>query len=98
MDHSDHDAVKRHAFDLCNQFLGQNWCPDLDSFQFKSLTGGLTNILYTCKRAIDKDGPTYIIRYFGGGKINNINEENLVAAILGERGLGPKIYRVFRIF
>lgn len=52
------------------------------------LTGGLTNVLYTC----DSIGQRVVYRIYGGSCELNRKEEAAMAKMLGQRGLGPIIY------
>lgn len=92
--------VKSFCWNQLNLFVektdGENWCKDITNFRIQTLSGGLTNTLYRCWREHSNiDDPQYVLRFFGAGKVNNIQEENIVAAIVGSKRLGPEVYGIF---
>jgi len=91
-----HNIVTR-TFGYCQQYLGESWCPDLAHYSCKPLTGGLTNELFLASSSQNTSAvaDTVIVRYFGPGKVNNINEENIVATVLGASSLAPVVYGIF---
>merc|ERR1712168_1139836 len=90
--------VKELCHELLNKFIEKNYCPDSNNFECLKLTGGLTNILYKCYRKTTDDSldeKKYVVRFFGRGKVNDTNEENIIASVIGSMKLGPQIYGIF---
>ena len=67
----------------CQELL--NWEPR--EIEVKPLTGGLTNVLFTCKNL--KKSETVVYRIYG--ELENRQEEASLAKRLGDRDLSPKI-------
>ena len=53
------------------------------------LTGGLTNVLYTCMNT--RNNQTVVCRIYGEADVCR-NEEVLLSRILGDKGLSPRIH------
>jgi len=95
-DHKNLSEVKLFCQKQLNQFVQKNWCNNIEDFQLSKLSGGLTNTLYLCGRAhSDADDNKYVVRFFGKGKVNNINEENIIASVVGAMKLGPGVLGIF---
>jgi len=67
----------------CRELL--NWEPS--EIEVKPLTGGLTNVLFTCKNLKNKE--TVVYRIYG--ELENREEEVSLAVRLGDRDLSPKV-------
>ena len=52
------------------------------------LTGGLTNVLYTCMNT--RNNQTVVCRIYGEADVCR-NEEVLLSRILGDKGLSPRL-------
>ena len=87
--HSNKEKSYQHK--ICTDYLGEDWCC-FENFSSKKLTGGLTNILYVCSNGGRKEPTDIVLRYFGEGKTNDIDQENKISVYLGENGVAPKIY------
>ena len=87
--HSNKEKSYQHK--ICTDYLGGDWC-SFQHFSSKRLTGGLTNILYVCSNDGKKYPNNIVLRYFGEGKTNDIDQENKISVFLGENGVAPKIY------
>lgn len=69
----------------CQVYLG--WDPR--DISIAPLTGGLTNVLYTCMNT--RNNQTVVCRIYGEADVCR-NEEVLLSRILGDKGLSPRIH------
>ncbi|CAG2174458.1 unnamed protein product, partial [Oppiella nova] len=103
------DDIKAKCFQLCVDYLGGVWSHiSIDDIEVKRLSGGLTNQLYYCAlnedlRNSDETEPQEVaIRLYQDKHFNNWDNEGnerltdvIIALIMSEKNLGPKIYGLF---
>ncbi|CAG5097720.1 Oidioi.mRNA.OKI2018_I69.XSR.g15202.t2.cds [Oikopleura dioica] len=89
--------LSEKAFQLCSKFLCGEW-KERNNFKLEELNGGLTNKLYICSTT-NQEGLTkkVVLRIYGliMQDVNAQITESVVFAILGQKGLGPKLYGAF---
>ena len=103
------EDIKHKCFQLCRAYLGGIWLKlTVDQIQVKRLNGGLTNQLYYCAINEDKQSSAakepkeVAIRLYAAKHFNNYEEttnerltDTVIALLVSENGLGPKIYGLF---
>ena len=101
------ENVKERCIKLCQDYIGGDWLRQtVDTFEFKRLTGGMTNQLYYSaigKPDSDSETPKEVaIRFYGPKYFNNLDHDGnerltdvIIALMVSENQLGPKIYGIF---
>ncbi|CAG2177122.1 unnamed protein product, partial [Oppiella nova] len=101
--------IKERCFDLCHDYLGGVWRRvNIDDIEVKRLSGGLTNQLYYCalnedhRKLVTTEPKEVAIRLYLEKHFNNTDHEGnerltdvIIALIMSEKNLGPKIYGLF---
>ncbi|CAG2100038.1 unnamed protein product [Medioppia subpectinata] len=101
--------IKEKCHDLCQDYLGGVWLKaGIDEVVVTRLSGGLTNQLYLCqlndqyKNSVGVEPNEVAIRLYQGKHFNNLDHDGnerltdvIIALIMSEKGLGPKIYGLF---
>ena len=94
--------VDEGLLDRCREYMGDSWIQNMPDISVSVVTGGLTNSLFLLKIESNKDiasipsNPTCcLLRVFANiWSQDEIAMNNLVTAVLAERGIGPKIYGI----
>jgi choline/ethanolamine kinase len=99
--------LEQKALKLCSTYLGGPWKSE-ENFKVEVLNGGLTNKLYICStRNNEKEYLKVILRIYGlimqvkkdellrKQDVDAQITESVVFAVLGTRGLGPKLHGAF---
>ncbi|XP_040360619.1 choline/ethanolamine kinase isoform X2 [Ixodes scapularis] len=98
------EDMRDKAYNICREFLSGTWKSISSSdMVFKSVSGGLSNLLYYCSLP-ETHTPLYgepsqvLMRMYGqihseGGE--STVTESVICTLLSERNLGPKLYGVF---
>ena len=103
------EGIEQKCFLLCKEYLGGVWLTlTLNEVKVKRVSGGLTNQLYYCainedKRSKDNEEPHEVaIRFYQDKRFNygdyETNErlsDTVIAIMVSENGIGPKIYGIF---
>lgn len=85
------------ALKLCSNYLGGPW-KDEDKFKVEVLNGGLTNKLYICSTQTENNEVLKVILRIYGLIMQDVDAqitESVVFAVLGSKGLGPKLHGAF---
>ena len=98
--------IKEKCVKLCQDYLGGVWLEQtIDTIQLRRVSGGFTNQLYYCavgqpstdgkvvpeEVAIRLYGP----KYFNNAEKNERLTDVVIALMVSENKLGPKIYGIF---
>ncbi|KAL3178050.1 hypothetical protein MRX96_038589 [Rhipicephalus microplus] len=98
------EDMRDKAYNICREFLSGTW-KSISSrdMVFKSVSGGLSNLLYYCSLP-ETHTPLYgepsqvLMRMYGQipseGSDTTVTE-SVICTLLSERNLGPKLYGVF---
>jgi len=101
-------GLRDKAYDLCRSYLSGSWKTiNKDDMVFKSVSGGLTNVLFLCSlpsthTPLNGEPSQVLMRMYG--QIHSTNEhdssvtkitESVIFMMLSERNLGPKLYGIF---
>lgn len=73
-----------------------NFCPQYENFTMQALSGGLINQMWIVYDSSFKNPKKYIYRIFGESKSNDLDRENQICEILGQKKIGPAIYGVIK--
>lgn len=98
------DDMRDKAYNICRKFLSGTWKKiSSHDMVFKSVSGGLSNLLYYCSLP-ETHTPLYgepsqvLMRMYGQipseGNESTVTE-SVICTLLSERNLGPKLYGVF---
>ena len=100
------EDITEQCLVLCQNYLAGIWTQQtVDSIHVKRLSGGLTNQLYYCALndpSISDGVPHEVaLRFYGPKHFNNEDGGNerltdmIIALMISENKLGPKIYGIF---
>ena len=96
------NLLSQSVIEQCREYMGGTWTHNNPEISVSVITGGLTNSLYLLQIASKRYSasksadPTYcLLRIFANiWTQEEIATNNVVTAVLAERGIGPKIYGV----
>ena len=94
---------KNQGFQWCKEFLGGSWSDiEENDFIFTKLSGGLTNLLYTCELSDNiqtrpGEARTVLLRVYGdiAKDLKFLVQNSVVFCLLSEKHLGPKCYGLY---
>ena len=95
------DNIKERCLQLCNDYIGGDWLRQtVDTVVFKRLSGGWSSQLYymAMKQPSANCGVSeQVLRFYGQKpyKSNDRLTEVVIALVMSENNLGPKVYGVF---
>ncbi|XP_054163658.1 choline/ethanolamine kinase-like [Oppia nitens] len=96
------EDVKQRCLQLCKDYLSNEWLDQtVDTFEFKRLTGGMTNQLYYCSLpTVSNTSQTpqeVCIRFYGPKHFNEDERlsDIIIALLVSESHIGPKILGIF---
>ena len=100
------ENINGKCLELCQNYIGGTWLKQsIDTIEVKRLSGGMTNQLYYCalNDPTTAEGVPHevAIRLYGPKHFNNedmVNErltDMIIALMVSENKLGPKIYGIF---
>ncbi|KAG9511048.1 Choline/ethanolamine kinase [Fragariocoptes setiger] len=95
--------MRHKAHRICSEFLGGTWAQISPSEMiFKSVSGGLSNILYCCglpqslqQKFVGSTEPHHVLLRLYGQSHSDVLTELVIFTLLSERNLGPKLYGIF---
>ena len=97
------EEMRDKAYDICRRYLSGEWNNiSPDDMVFKSLSGGLSNLLYYCSlpathTPVTGEPSQVLLRMYG--QLLDKNElkitESVVTMLLSERNLCPKLFGIF---
>ncbi|KAL3280174.1 hypothetical protein HHI36_017674 [Cryptolaemus montrouzieri] len=98
--------MKEVALNVCKNFLLGVWTEaGINDLQFNRISGGLSNLLYLVSlpeylHDKIKDEPKEVLlrlygEYHPKDDSESLQTESVIFALLGERGIGPKLYGLF---
>ncbi|XP_064480375.1 choline/ethanolamine kinase-like isoform X4 [Ornithodoros turicata] len=98
------EDMRDKAYNICREFLSGSW-KSISSrdMVFKSVSGGLSNLLYYCSlpethTPLIGEPSQVLMRMYGqihGEGADSTITESVICTLLSERNLGPKLYGVF---
>ena len=97
--------IKEKCVKLCQDYIGNVWLEQtIDTIQLRRISGGFTNQLYYCsvgQSSVDAVVPEEVAirlygpKHFSNGEKNERLTDVVIALMVSENNLGPKIYGIF---
>ena len=93
------ELLSQERIEQCREYMGEDWIAGRPEISVSYMSGGLTNFLYHLSIKSDKNEcqtpKNCLLRMFSQiWSPDQLAINNVVVAILAERGIGPKIYGV----